>query len=202
MRRRFKFEPLVAEFEKIAEERYVTASDGTQLRVYLTTAPPESKNGYTLFMIPGWATIVPSWDEVLLEAMKYFDIVYFESREKDSSILNKKTKNRMDRVSEDLKDVVIELELDEHKLVPLASSWGGMLLADALAKKKINPYKLQKIEEAIILKEERIGEVENALTLEENYKNPRKAKMLSNELRTLREELNTLNRAWEDCIGD
>ena len=140
MRRKFNFEPLIAEYEKIAEEKYITVSDGTQIRLYLTTAPVESRNGYTLFMIPGWATIVPSWDEVLLEAMKYFDIVYFESREKDSSVLNKKTKNVMDRVSEDVKDVVAALNLDDQKLIPLASSWGAMLLADALAKKKINPY--------------------------------------------------------------
>ncbi|TFG08475.1 hypothetical protein EU534_02795 [Candidatus Heimdallarchaeota archaeon] len=140
MKRKLKFEPLIAKFEEIAEERYITVSDSSMVRVYLTNAPEESKNGYTLFMIPGWATIVPSWDEVLLEAMKYFDIVYFESREKDSSILNKKTKNKMDRVSEDVKNVINELKLDEKKLVTLTSSWGGMILAHALANNKINPY--------------------------------------------------------------
>ena len=69
MRRKFKFDPLVAKYEELAEEKFITVSDGTVIRNYLTTAPKESRNGYTLFLIPGWATIVPSWDEVLLEAM-------------------------------------------------------------------------------------------------------------------------------------
>jgi len=140
MKRKFKFEPLIAKFENLAEEKFVKVSDGTKIRVYLTYAPEKSKNGFTLLMIPGWATIVPSWDEVLLEAMKYFDIVYFESREKHSSILNWKTKNTLDRISEDLADVVENLNLDEKKLVPLASSWGAILLADALAANKFNPH--------------------------------------------------------------
>ncbi len=140
MKRKFKFEPLVAKYEELAEEKHVTASDGSTVRTYCTTAPEKTNNGFTLFFIPGWATIVPSWDEVLLEAMKYFDIVYFESREKDSSVLNKKTKNTLDRVSEDVKDVIHQLNLDEKKMIPIASSWGGILLADALAEKKFNPH--------------------------------------------------------------
>ncbi|MCE7742308.1 MAG: hypothetical protein GOP50_07585 [Candidatus Heimdallarchaeota archaeon] len=140
MRRKFKFEPLVAKYEELAEEIHITVSDGTTVRTYYTTAPEKTKNGFTLFFIPGWATIVPSWDEVLLEAMIYFDVVYFESREKDSSVLNKKTKNTLDRVSEDVIDVINHLNLDEKKLIPLASSWGAILLADALAKKKFDPY--------------------------------------------------------------
>ncbi|MHA1197822.1 MAG: hypothetical protein ACTSQF_00495 [Candidatus Heimdallarchaeaceae archaeon] len=140
MKKKFKFEPLVAKYEELAEEKHIKVSDGTTVRTYCTTAPKETRNGYTLFFLPGWATIVPSWDEVLLEAMSYFDIVYFESREKDSSVLNKKTRNTLDRVSEDVIDVIHQLKLDEKKLIPIASSWGAMFLADALAQKKFDPY--------------------------------------------------------------
>ncbi len=137
--KKFKFEPLVAKYEELAEEKFLTVSDDTIVRIYHTIAPEKTRNGYTLFVIPGWATIVPSWDDVLLEAMNFFDIVYFESREKDSSVLNKKTKNTLDRVSEDIIDVINQLNIDEQKLIPLASSWGAMILADALAKKKFDP---------------------------------------------------------------
>ena len=138
--KKFKFEPLVAEYEKLANEIYITVSDGSIIRTYTSKAPQKTNTGYTLLFIPGWATIVPSWDEVLLEAMNFFDIVYFESREKNSSTLNKKTKNTLDRVSEDLSDLIKNLKLQEQKLIPIAASWGAMLLADALTKKKFNPY--------------------------------------------------------------
>ena len=115
-------------------------SDGTELRVLRTKADKKSRNGYTLFLIPGWNSAVPSWDILLMEAIHYFDTIYFESREKFSSKLNWKTKNTLDRISEDVAEVVHHFKLDEEKLVMLASSWGDIFLADALAKKKINPH--------------------------------------------------------------
>ncbi|MCE7742309.1 MAG: alpha/beta hydrolase [Candidatus Heimdallarchaeota archaeon] len=138
--KKLRFEPLIAKYEEIAEEAFIPVSDGTILRVLRTKAPEETRNDFTLFLIPGWSTAVISWDKVLSEAMKFFDIVYFESREKHSSTLNMKTKNTLDRISEDVKEVVRHLELDEKSMVILASSWGAIFLADALAKKKINPH--------------------------------------------------------------
>ena len=135
-----KLKPLVAKYEKISQESYVALSDGSELRVLQSKADKKSSTGYTLFVVPGWNSAVPSWDIFLMEAVHYFDIVYFESREKYSSKLNWKTKNTLDRISEDVAEVVHLLELDEEKLVMFASSWGVIFLTDALANKKIQPY--------------------------------------------------------------
>jgi hypothetical protein len=134
-----KLEPWLSKFEEIATEVYVKLSDGTELRTLQVKAPKETANGLTLFLAAGWSSIVPTWDVVVLEAMKYFDIVYFESREKNSSKLNWKTKNTLDRISEDVPETINFLNLQDDKLVILASSWGVIYIAHALAKKKINP---------------------------------------------------------------
>lgn len=67
--------------------------------------------------------------------------------------------------------------------------------------KRIDPYKLEKLEGAIIEREERIADVEKALGLEENYKSASKVKGLTRELMLLRKELNNLNRQWEEYVG-
>ena len=80
---------ILSKFEQIATERNLKMSDGSTIRVLTHRAPEESRNNLTMFMIGGWGTIVDRWDNVTLEAMKDFDVVYFESREKHSSILVK-----------------------------------------------------------------------------------------------------------------
>ena len=37
---------LKAEYEEHAEERYITVSDGSQIRVLITKAPKEEHNGF------------------------------------------------------------------------------------------------------------------------------------------------------------
>ncbi|MCK4896927.1 MAG: hypothetical protein KAS47_08960, partial [Candidatus Heimdallarchaeota archaeon] len=99
----------VSEFEKLAKSEDLVMSDKTSIRV-LTSKPKESKaNGYVLFVNPGWSTVVPSWDNFLIEAMKDFEIVYFESREKASSGLTKKSEVGMPRMALDLKEVIEQL---------------------------------------------------------------------------------------------
>ncbi len=129
-----------AKYEEVSEEKHLKTSDGTELRVLMSKADISKKNGYTLFLVPGWATIVPSWDEVLLEAMKDFDIIYLETREKKSARLSSKAKFDLDRMSEDIKDIFEGLELEKEKVVFLASSYGVLSLGEALAQNKIEPF--------------------------------------------------------------
>lgn len=129
-----------AKYEEIAEEKHLKASDGTKLRILMSKADKNKKNGYTLFLVPGWATIVPSWDEVLLEAMKDFDIIYLETREKKSSLLSPKAKFDLGRMSEDIKNIFDSLGLEKEKVAFLASSYGVLSVGEALAKEKIDPF--------------------------------------------------------------
>jgi pimeloyl-ACP methyl ester carboxylesterase len=131
---------LKAEYEEHAEERYITVSDGSQIRVLLSKAPKKEHNGYTLVFVAGWNTVVPGWDETLLEAMKDFDIVYIETREKGSSIVDKKAKFDMDRFSSDIQDVIEELQINQKKMIIFSSSLGTIVTAHLLGSKKLEPF--------------------------------------------------------------
>ncbi len=129
----------VSEFEKLARSEDLVMSDNTSVRV-LTSKPEKNKaNGYVLLMIPGWSTVVPSWDEFLIEAMKDFEIVYFESREKASSGLTRKSEIGMPRMALDLKEVIGQLKLDEKKLVMFGSCIGATTIVCGLVDKLYNP---------------------------------------------------------------
>ena len=125
-----------AKYEKKAFEEFMMVSDGSQLRILRSSAPEETRTGFTLLLIPGWASVVQGWDDVLLEAYSYFDIVYFESREKGSSKLVKKAKGDLDRLSSDIKEVIEQLKLEREKLILFSSSFGSVMHAHGLAHNK------------------------------------------------------------------
>jgi len=125
-------------YEKIADETYIQMSDDSQCRILRSQAPKKQKNGYTLLMVPGWGSVVLGWDEVLIEAMNDFDIVYFETREKGSSKLTKKSKTDIHRLSEDLLEVIQKLQLNTEKLIIVSSSFGTSIVAQGIALKKFS----------------------------------------------------------------
>ena len=131
---------MTSKYEKLAEEKYFTVSDGSELRVLLSKAQDETSTGFTFLLIPGWNTVVPGWEEVLLEAMKDFDIIYIETREKGSSKLNKKTKNNPNRLSSDIQEILEKLNIEQEKLITFTSSFSVFVAADGLASKKFDPY--------------------------------------------------------------
>ncbi len=131
---------LVSEFEKLAKEQYFKTSDGAETKILTTKAPKETAIGYTLLLIPGWGTVVPGWEQVLMEATKDFDILYIESREKGSfRPSEKKTINDINRLALDVKEIVEHLKVDQNRLVTLTSSFSTLTIADLLGTKKIKP---------------------------------------------------------------
>lgn len=130
----------MAEFEKIAYERFLTMSDGSDLRILEHNFEKDKQNGFTLFVIAGWGSVVLGWDDFLLEALKHFNIIYLETREKASSRLPKKTKHTMDRMSLDVQEVLSQLEIDENKLILFGSCFGAIVIADGLSKNKYDPF--------------------------------------------------------------
>jgi len=131
---------LIAEYEKFAEEHYITVSDGTELRVLTSKAPKEAHNGFTFVLVAGWNTVVSGWDGVLLEAMKDFDVVYIETREKGSSRVGKKAKFDIDRFSTDIQEIMEELKINQKKMILLSSSFGTLNTAHGIAYKKYEPF--------------------------------------------------------------
>jgi hypothetical protein len=128
-----------AEYEKYAEESYLEMSDGSQLKIFRTYAKENISNGYTLFVNPAFGSIILGWDELLVEAMRDFDIVYFESREKGSSKLVKKAKMDMETYSDYIIETINQLQLEENKLIAFASSSSVPILGHAIASKKLQP---------------------------------------------------------------
>ena len=127
-----------AKYEDEAESLHLEMSDSSQIRILRTYAKEDINNGCTLFIVAGWGSVVLGWDDVLLEAMKDFNIVYLETREKASSKLAKKTKNNFDRLSSDVKEVLEQLELDSQKLILFGSSFGAAVLADGFGRRKFD----------------------------------------------------------------
>ncbi|MCE7749860.1 MAG: alpha/beta hydrolase [Candidatus Heimdallarchaeota archaeon] len=132
--------PLVSQFEKEAKPLDVMMSDNTTIRVFTTKAPADKRNGYTLFIISGWGTVLPSWNELLIDAFKDFDIVYFESREKGSSSFTRKSDRGMYRMALDIKDTITNLKLNESKLVLFGSCIGATTIVYGMVEEMYNPY--------------------------------------------------------------
>ena len=115
--------------------------DGTQLLVMTTYAQEKTRNGYTLLLIPGWGTLPLSWKGFIEEAQKDFDLIYFETREKASSILPKKAeRGGIKRLSTDLAITIEQLGLDQSKVILVGSCMGANLIADGLAYDKFDPF--------------------------------------------------------------
>jgi len=129
-----------SEFEKLALELYIQMSDNTELRVLQTFAPKESRNDFTLFVVAGWGSVVLGWEEMLLEAMKDFDIVYLETREKSSSKLSKRSVFGLSRMAKDVEETIYQLGIDQKKLILFGSCMGATLIAYGLAERFFNPF--------------------------------------------------------------
>ncbi|MHA1954632.1 MAG: alpha/beta fold hydrolase [Candidatus Heimdallarchaeaceae archaeon] len=129
-----------AKYEKEASEKYLIMSDGSELRILQTSAPEKTREDFALLIIPGWGSVVQGWDDVLLAAIPYFDIVYFESREKGSSKLAKKARCDLERLSSDIKEVIEQLNLKKEKLIIFSSSFGSLQVAHGLALNKFEAF--------------------------------------------------------------
>ncbi len=129
-----------ADYERISERKMVKVSDNSEILVLHTKALKSNNAVFNLIIVPGFASIVLGWDDFLMGAKDYFNIYYLETREKKSSILAKKSKYTVDRFSSDLNEVMAYFELDSENTILFGSSFGAIVIADALFKKKIDPF--------------------------------------------------------------
>ncbi|MHA1347777.1 MAG: hypothetical protein ACTSO3_15360, partial [Candidatus Heimdallarchaeaceae archaeon] len=136
-----KFELLTeAEYEKIAKIELVPLSDGSQIRTLTTKSPKETSNNFTLVLVAGWVSIVLGWDDLLIEAKEFFNILYIESREKATSIVPKKGNFELDRYALDIKEALEYHQIKEEETIILSTSFGAIIVALMLKKLEIDPY--------------------------------------------------------------
>lgn len=125
-------------FEQHAVIKMLDMSDGSIVRV-LVAGKVDTQHQYTLVFIGGWCTELSAWEKMLLNACEDFNVVVFESREKNSSKLAIESKNDLTRVSLDFIETLDMLGIAGQHLVILASSWGTIICAELLAKQGLSP---------------------------------------------------------------
>jgi len=139
-----KYEPDLETYtqEKIFWEKstkeYVEMSDGAELFCSYAKQD-ENSNGTTILFGPGYGTGVPSWTDLWDELSTDFDFYVFDSREKSTSKVKWSHKADMERLGQDIKEIVEYFKFDESKLVIISASFGCSTLARAIVGYNLNP---------------------------------------------------------------
>jgi len=125
----------------ICESLHVEGEEGFKLRVLRWTPEDnEVKNLETIIMIPGWNSVPEGWYPILSEWVKSRPLVYIETREKGSCIIEKKMNKEMFEVSSimnDLSPVIQRLELEASECHAFGSSLGATILLEAVREEKL-----------------------------------------------------------------
>ncbi len=122
-------------FESLATERYLTMGDRARVRVLEFVSAVEPAAG-TLLLVPGCATVFPSWEPAVRLLTHRFRVLYFESREKASSQMPDRRTERgitLHRMAQDLGELSAQLDLAPGGWHLLASSTGSTTALEALS---------------------------------------------------------------------
>jgi len=130
-------------YEKEAELWYMHHSDGGITEI-LHTKASEPCSKYTLLLVPGFITILDSWEVFLQGVKSYFDIFYWESREKGTFHPPQGKLRRelfsVNRFKTDLVEVMQSIDIPENRVILAGSSFGGTLIIDVTSEGLVNPH--------------------------------------------------------------
>ena len=114
-------------------ESLVPVSDGVSIKTYMLSA--KSSTGPVIVFVPGWISTVLAWTEVLEELLKKFPILYVETREKSSSVMDRvKGKDfSVARMALDLQEILEKALPDKRRFILLGSSLGSTVIMEYLA---------------------------------------------------------------------
>ena len=115
--------------------RYISGEKGVKL--FLIHFKPKIKSNFPpVIFIPGWGSIIDSWEVVLKEMTKDFEVYYLETREKSSSIHITEQPLTIKSLGDDFPYV---LNLINKSYILLGSSLGATVILDSISKNKVNP---------------------------------------------------------------
>ena len=118
--------------------RYISGEKGVKL--FLIHFKPKIKSNFPpVIFIPGWGSIIDSWEVVLKEMTKDFEVYYLETREKSSSIHITEQPLTIKSLGDDFPYVLSELNLINKSYILLGSSLGATVILDSISKNKVNP---------------------------------------------------------------
>ncbi len=122
-------------------ERMVPTRGGVQVRVLSFASRTQPAAGRILF-VPGFLSFIESWELVLAELMHRFDVHYFESREKRSSIVPAHARYRITELVADLDAVVVALALAPGSFDIVAACGGAATVLQAHADLGLRPRRM------------------------------------------------------------
>jgi pimeloyl-ACP methyl ester carboxylesterase len=116
-------------------------SDGVVLRVVEFQPPGSAAAGPPILFVPGWISVVTGWIPVLSELTAHHRVIYIETREKVSAGIPRGPlpSFQMDRLVEDLHEIVeARLEPGERHVL-MGSSLGSTLILDHMGRGAPSP---------------------------------------------------------------
>ena len=133
-----EFSDYAANDTKVSSD-YVSASDGVSL---LTIRfQPKNKSAFPpVIFLPGWGSLIDSWQVVLKKMTENFEVYYVETREKSSSQQPKEKPLTIDSLGDDLPYILKHYNLSKSKYLLFGSSLGATVILDSISKNKVNPY--------------------------------------------------------------
>ena len=92
-----------------------------------------------VIFLAGWASLIYSWEIVLREMTKDFEVYYVETREKSSAIHLTEQPLKINTLVNDLPSVLSNNKLTGKPYIFFGSSLGATVILDAMSKKKADP---------------------------------------------------------------
>ena len=122
------------------KESYIPVSDGVELLAIDFIPDANDKNLPVLVFVPGWISLVSGWEGVLLELIKKYHVIYLETREKKSARLpEKKVAFTVERMSQDIHEVLPHTAAADKPFYLAGSSLGGAVILDYMSRDFVMP---------------------------------------------------------------
>ncbi len=120
---------------------YFSVSDGSKLLV-VESIPKNKQYKHPVMVIPGWFSRPSGWIGITKELSKDTHVFYFESREKESSIMpHKNVEFTVERMGDDFYEIISTEHINIEDCTIIASSMGGTMLFAFFHKYNIKPHK-------------------------------------------------------------
>lgn len=126
----------------IVTHKYHEMDDGTHILVVSSSPKNYNQKFRPIILVPGWFSQPAGWVKVTRLISEFTKLVYIETREKNSSILERSKSTRMgiERMSIDLQSLKDSLDLNFQETICVGSSLGGSALLHLLSESEAKPF--------------------------------------------------------------
>lgn len=123
------------------DDRMIRTFAGATLRVVSFTPKAGTGNPVILF-VAGWITQMIAWKAVLKDMTKDFKVIYVETREKISSLVEEPASYSIEALGSDIVAVVDILGLEDQSYVLFGSSLGATVIIECCHALRQKPFAL------------------------------------------------------------